>query len=93
MSEANALNDLRILSTAHRLLYDVMSILTNKECDGKSFEIGCKCKVPAVQEQLSEVMTSIFKHTPEIEIKTKEEDYAVCVLRSCDDSPKVEGAL
>jgi hypothetical protein len=83
----NAEDDLRILATSQRLLYDVMSILTKDECKGEPFEIGCRCKNPEIQDQLFEVLNTIFKHTPDIEAYKKAEDYIVCVVREASPKP------
>jgi hypothetical protein len=84
----DATDDLRILATSQRMLYDVMSILTKEDCKGEPFEIGCRCKSPEMQEQLFDVLNSIFRHTTEVSAVKKPEDYIVCVVR--EGSPKPE---
>jgi hypothetical protein len=81
MDKLSADDDIRILATSQRILYDVMSILTKEDCNGKPFEIGCKCKSPETQDQLYDVLKSVFRHTPDIIAQKKPEDYIVCVIR------------
>ena len=73
--------DLKLLATAHRLLYDAIGILGKEETASEPFEIGCKCKTPEFQEQLFDVMTAVFRNTTEIKVCKKSEDFILCIIR------------
>lgn len=71
----------RILATTHKMLYDLISVLNNPECDGKPFEIGCRCKTEEIQTQLFDTMSSALRHIDDVTVTRKEKDYIVHVER------------
>jgi len=86
----SAIPDLKLLATAHKLLYDAIGILGKEETSKEPFEIGCRCKTPEFQEQLYDVMVAIFRNTPVIKVQKKPEDYILCIIRA--DKPQ-EGVI
>jgi len=85
----SAIPDLKLLATAHRLLYDAVNILGKEETSKEPFEIGCRCKTPEFQEQLYDVMVAIFRNTPVIKVQKKPEDYILCIIREGVDTQEV----
>jgi hypothetical protein len=77
----SAIPDLKLLATAHKLLYDTISVLTNEENANAPFEIGCRCKTPEFQDQLYDVMSAVFRNTEIIKVNRKPEDYILCIKR------------
>jgi hypothetical protein len=71
----------RILATAHKMLYDIISVLNNPECDGKGFEIGCRCKTEEIQAQLFDTMSSALRHIDDVTVTRMEKDHIVHVER------------
>ena len=89
----SAIPDLKLLATAHKLLYDAISVLTNEENANASFEIGCRCKTPEFQGQLYDALSAVFRNTADIKVEKKPEDYILCIKREEADkevSPKTE---
>jgi len=82
----SASDSVRILATTHKMLYDLISVINNPECDGKPFEIGCRCKTEEIQAQLYDIMKSALRHIDDITVSKKDNDYIVHVERSCDSS-------
>jgi len=85
----SAIPDLKLLATAHKLLYDAIGILGKEETSKEPFEIGCRCKTPEFQDQLYDVMTAIFRNTPVIKVHKKPEDYILCIIREADKPQEV----
>ena len=77
-------DSVRILATAHKMLYDIISVVNNPECDGKPFEIGCRCKTEEIQAQLFDTLKSALRHMDDIVVMKKEENHIVHVDRFCD---------
>jgi Ni,Fe-hydrogenase III component G len=75
---------LRLLATLQKILYDVITILHNKDNSDKPFEIGCKCKNEEAQLKLYQMLLAVFVNIPNIYTKMKETEddkYIVCVSR------------
>jgi hypothetical protein len=74
-------DDLKILATTHRLLHDVITVLSNPETNGESFEIGCRKKSEGVQSQIYDALSAIFRHVEDVKVKTRVEDHIVYIER------------
>lgn len=73
----------RILATAHKMLYDIISVLNNPECDDKPFEIGCRCKTEEIQAQLFDTMSSALRHIDDVTVSIKTHDNIVHIEKVC----------
>ena len=76
-------DSVRILATTHKMIYDIISVLNNPECNGKPFEIGCRCKTVEIQAQLYDTISSALRHIDDIIVIRKEHDNIVHVERVC----------
>jgi len=65
---------LGVLVTTQKILYDIISIISNKDNNGKDFKIGCKCKSDVIQDKLYKSLCVIF------------EDYGFKVVKESDDN-------
>jgi len=74
---------IRLLATTQKILYDVITLLSNKDNNNKPFEIGCKCKTPEIQLKLNVMLSGVFSDFENIVVKMKDEDekHIVCVSR------------
>lgn len=63
-----------VLVTTQKILYDIISIISNKDNNGKDFKIGCKCKSDVIQDKLYKSLCVIF------------EDYGFKVVKESDDN-------
>ena len=73
------MDTIRVLSTIHRILHDVITVLSNPDSSNEPFEVGCRCKSSEVQDHLFNVLTTIFKDT--LKVQKLAEDYTVCVKK------------
>jgi hypothetical protein len=75
------MDKLKVLSTVQKMLYDVITVLSNEENDGKPFEIGCRCKDVDTQVKLHRILKAIFNDYNELNIDTREEDNVIFIER------------
>ena len=71
---------LRTPATIHRLLFDVLQILSDPE-NHKPFEVGCRSKTPEDQDTIYRVLKLVFASVEDVVVEMKPEDYIVCVKR------------
>ena len=81
------MSSLRTPATIHRLLFDVLQILSDPE-NHKPFEVGCRSKTPEDQDLLYRVMKLIFASIEDVIVEMKAEDYIVCVKRLEVEKPE-----
>jgi len=75
------MDKLKVLSTVQKILYDVITVLSNVENNGKPFEIGCRCNDIKTQVKLHRILNAIFNDYDDLNIDTKEEDNVVFIER------------
>jgi len=73
------MDNIRVLSTIHRIIHDVITVLSNPNSSKESFEVGCRCKSSDNQDYLFNVLSAIFKD--DIKVYKLPEDYTVCVKK------------
>lgn len=84
---------LKLLATLQKILYDVITILHNKDNSDKPFEIGCKCKNAVSQLKLNQMLSAVFDNIPNLFVKSKETEddkYIVCVSREFPNKSTLE---
>lgn len=80
---------LAVIATVHRLLHDLLQILSEPNNLEKPFEIGCRTKSPEAQENLYNILCLIVAENKSVVVEKKAEDYIVCfknegILESVD---------
>lgn len=75
---------LKILSTTHRILNDVINVLNTE--NPQPFEVGCRCSTPEIQDKLFRVLDLIFLDHETINVGTMQEDNVVFVKHTMLES-------
>jgi hypothetical protein len=75
------MQQLKSLATIHKLIYDVLSMLSNDEYKNEPFEIGVKCRTEENQLNIYKKLTAIFIDHEDLTIEMKDEDNVVCVIK------------
>jgi hypothetical protein len=72
---------LKQLATLHKLIYDVLSMLSNDEYKNEPFEIGVKCRSPDIQLNMYKKLTCVLEEHEDLKVEMKDEDNVVCVIK------------
>jgi hypothetical protein len=76
------MENLRILSTVHKLIYDVLSVINNEKMKDEPFEIGVKCKTEEIQLKIYKILTAVFLDHENMRIEMKEDDNVVSIIKN-----------
>ena len=76
------MENLRILSTVHKLIYDVLSVINNEKMKDEPFEIGVKCKTEEIQLKIYKILTAVFLDHENMRVEMKEDDNVVSIIKN-----------
>jgi hypothetical protein len=76
------MQNIKILSTVHKMIYDVLTMMTNDEHKDEPFEVGVKCRNQEIQLKIFKMLNCIFEEHEDLSIQMKEEDNVVCIIKN-----------
>jgi hypothetical protein len=90
LSSFDNMQQVKVLNTINKILFDVNTILQKK--DNEQFEIGVRLKTENEQDYIFHVFSQIFMNHDDIYVISKKDDddkLVVCILRDLNKDYKI----